>query len=223
MSIATLKRKTAAKYHNSSVDLPAFSINGTRRSQGYIGQTMLSRSLPRTPMKGNTMKGHGGCCGTYPIGNVIQSAVTSLNNPTVVKPSVLGTDGLISTKYRWIRRGYPFSSTKQDTNLNSNTAQDYIDKLKIETIQESCHVDDDKIPVPVISSGCDTAIFKGGNLHSRIGRQARICPKPVSKPPTVTGAIDQSVHIMAINKKCWEFFEQQRTNSITQKPIVSST
>ena len=223
MSIATLKRKTAAKYHNSSVDLPAFSINGTHRSQGYVGQTMLSRSLPRTPMKGNTMKGHGGCCGTYPIGNVIQSAVTSLNNPNVVKPSVLGTDGLISTKYRWIRRPQPFASKKQDTNLHSNTAGDYIDRLQLKTIQTSCHVKDDEIPPPVISKGCDSAIFRGGNLHSRISRQAKICPKPVVKPPKATGAIDQSIHIMAIDNKCWKLLEQQRTNAVSQKPAVSST
>ena len=61
MSIATLKRKTQAKYNNMSVgNTHGFSINGTHRNQGYVGQTSLSRSLPRTLMKGNAVRGHGG-------------------------------------------------------------------------------------------------------------------------------------------------------------------
>ena len=79
MSIVALKRKTYAQYHNNSVN-GGFSLNGTHRNQGYIGQTSLSRSFPRTPMKGNTPKGHGGCCGKYPMGNIIQSGVTSLED-----------------------------------------------------------------------------------------------------------------------------------------------
>ena len=65
MSIATLKRKTQTKYNNMSVGQSGFSINGTHRNQGYVGQTSLSRSLPRTLMRGNTVRGHGGCCGTF--------------------------------------------------------------------------------------------------------------------------------------------------------------
>jgi len=54
MSIATLKRKTQTQYNNMSVgSKTGFSLNGTHRSQGYIGQTSLSRSLPKTLMKGN--------------------------------------------------------------------------------------------------------------------------------------------------------------------------
>ena len=42
MSIATLKRKTFAKYNNSSVQSnEGFSINGMYRNQGYVGQTSL--------------------------------------------------------------------------------------------------------------------------------------------------------------------------------------
>jgi hypothetical protein len=59
MSIATLKRKTQAQYNNS-VGVANFSLNGTLRSQGYVGQTSLSRSLPRTPMNGAFPRGYGG-------------------------------------------------------------------------------------------------------------------------------------------------------------------
>ena len=36
MSIVALKRKTAAKYNNSSVGVPQFSINGGYRNQGWV-------------------------------------------------------------------------------------------------------------------------------------------------------------------------------------------
>lgn len=52
MSLATLKRKTASKYNNNSVN-KVFSINGTHRNQGYIGQTSLSRTYVHTPKKRN--------------------------------------------------------------------------------------------------------------------------------------------------------------------------
>ena len=93
MSIATLKKKTQAQYNNMSVGSNhGFSLNGTHRSQGYVGQTTLSRSLPRT-----LMNGHGGSYGQYPIVPVVLSAVTSLNNPNIIKPSVVGTYGMINT------------------------------------------------------------------------------------------------------------------------------
>jgi len=103
MSIATLKRKTESMYKNVSVGTAQFSLNGTRRTQGYVGQTSLSRHLQRTPMKGNVIRGHGGCCGTYRIFPVItsgvQSAIDCLNNPHVVKTSVVNTHGMLEKKY----------------------------------------------------------------------------------------------------------------------------
>ena len=45
MSIATLKRKTLAKYNNSSVNTgEGFSLNGAYRNQGYVGQKSKSRT-----------------------------------------------------------------------------------------------------------------------------------------------------------------------------------
>lgn len=134
MSIVALKRKTAAKYKNNSVNQRNFSLNGVHRSQGYVGQTMLSRHLPQTPMKGNTPKGHGGCCGTYHVGTIVQSGVNYQEDARTLKSSVVGTDGMISTKYRWTRRPQPFTSVKSDSNHNFNTQQDYIDKLKDKTV-----------------------------------------------------------------------------------------
>jgi len=142
MSIATMKKKTEAKYNNMSVNVPQFSLNGGRRSQGWVGQTTLSRSLPKTPMKGNTPKGHGGCCGTYPILPIVQSAVTSANDPQKIKPSSLDTSGMILTKYRWIRRPAPYTSVKPSSHNNLQTQGDYISrKSKCEDIDDCVETD----------------------------------------------------------------------------------
>jgi hypothetical protein len=138
MSIATLKRKTRTLYNNMSVgSRDGFSINGIYRNQGYVGQTSLSRSLPRTPMKGPTPKGHGGCCGTYLQKPIIQSAVTSPENDVPgsvnavgeqyrrkIKASTMNTSGMILSKYRWARRGQPFTTVKPDSNHGVNQSMD---------------------------------------------------------------------------------------------------
>ena len=56
MSIATLKKKTAAKYNNMSVSGPfrnnnGFSLYGGQRNEGYIGKDSLGNSLPKTILK----------------------------------------------------------------------------------------------------------------------------------------------------------------------------
>ena len=126
MSIATLKKKTQHQYHNNSVGYVQFSINGTHRSQGYVGQTSLSRSLPRTIMRGNVACGNGGCCGTYHITPIVVSGIHNFNNPNVVKHSVKGTAGMLATKYRWVLRPEPFSTTKSTDLNNLNTQSIYI-------------------------------------------------------------------------------------------------
>ena len=158
MSIATLKRKTAAKYNNASVNVPQFSINGGYRNQGWVGQTTLSRSLPKTPMVGDTPKGHGGCCGTYNIGTIVQSAVTSTNNPAVIKPSVLSTDGMLDTKYRWIGRPAPYTSVKPGAGNNLNDQSDYITQKTKSTIND---IDRNHPSIPKCKESCKNSIFKG--------------------------------------------------------------
>jgi hypothetical protein len=128
MSDATLKRKTYAKYNNNSVG-NGFSLNGTQRSQGWIGQDTIGRSFPRTIMKGNVAKGHGGNYGSYPQNNIIVSAVNSLNDTSVIKKSTISNTGMIRNKYRWIWRPQPFSTTKQDTWHSVNAQSDYITSL----------------------------------------------------------------------------------------------
>jgi hypothetical protein len=135
MSEATLKKKTAYKYNSMSVGTKTgFSLNGTHRSQGYIGQTSLSRSLPRTLAKGTALKGYGGCCGKFRIGNSVISSISSTEDPKVVKNSVLDYEGMIATKFRWIGRSVPITSLKEDTNHNRNTAGDHVDYIHQKTV-----------------------------------------------------------------------------------------
>jgi hypothetical protein len=148
MSIATLKKKTQTQYNNMSVGGQGFSLNGTLRSQGWVGQTMLSRSLPRTPMKGNIPKGHGGCCGTYnKASGIIQSAVTTLNNPTVVKPTALTTKGMLEERLTPYRN---YITVKPDSTQNSNNMMEYTENLAKSTI----NIVDKECDYTVKYSGC---------------------------------------------------------------------
>lgn len=158
MSIATLKRKTQTKYNNMSVGLNGFSINGTHRNQGYVGQTSLSRSLPRTLMRGNTVRGHGGCCGTFTVGPIIQSGVTSVEDSTVVKTSTIGTSGMLSTRYKWDKETGKYPIVKPSNN-NHNTQSDYIKRLTKTTISDIKKANDPnntdcKNTINVIYSNC---------------------------------------------------------------------
>jgi len=111
MSIVTLKRKTQAKYNNMSVGVPHFSINGVFRNQGYVGQTSLGRSLS-----------DGIPCST--------------EDSTTIKSSVLGTSGMLHTKYRWARRPQPFATVKPDVNNNTSDQSTYITRKMKKTISE---------------------------------------------------------------------------------------
>ena len=100
MSIVALKRKTDAKYKNVSAnEINGFSLNGTKRLQGYIGQTSLSRHTSFTPMKGTVAKGHGGCCGKYDYGRTVKSAtMINVEDNKIVKGSVLNTSGMLAER-----------------------------------------------------------------------------------------------------------------------------
>ena len=153
MSLATLKKKTAHKYNNNSVNRTVFSINGTHRSQGYIGQTSLSRTFIHTPKKNDIAQGHGGCCGTYPVQNIQNSSSCTTEKSNVVKSSVLSSRGMLAKRNRWVKRPAPFSSTKPSDSINQNTSGDYIVYKRKNTLKDirDCMVDKD---VDHISGKC---------------------------------------------------------------------
>lgn len=151
MSIVALKRKTAAKYNNNSAGHAQFSIVGTHRSQGFIGQSTQSRSLTRTLMRGNTARGHGGCCGSYPNMNITSSEICTTEDSNVVKTSNKGNLGMLMSRYRWLRRPYPFSDTK--TVATGTVSQsDYIERMKKMSMEDVAECGTD---ITVSYSTCD--------------------------------------------------------------------
>jgi hypothetical protein len=130
MSINTLKRKTNAKYNNSSVNQKQFSINGGTRNQGWVGQTSLSRTVNRTLFHDGYPRGYGGCCGTYRITNVISSDVNTTENSNIIKKSVLSTYGQLESEFRPEK----FITFKPDSTTNSNQQNSYISNVSTQTI-----------------------------------------------------------------------------------------
>jgi hypothetical protein len=129
MSIVTLKRKTLTKYNNMSVNSThGFSLNGGHRNQGYVGQSVISRHLSRTLAKGKTLKGSGGCCGTYYSGPGLSSLVNTTEDSDVMKKSSVSNYGMLEMRNRWARRPAPYSSVKPNIN-NNKTQSDYVNKL----------------------------------------------------------------------------------------------
>jgi hypothetical protein len=210
MSIVTLKHKVQAQYNNSSVGQPQFSLNGTRRSSGYIGQDTLGRSLVRSLSKNGALKGHGGCCGKYPISQIKTTPEMScLNNAAVVKPSSISTKGLLESRHRWIRRPQPYTTVKPDNNLHNNIQSVYIENLARKAIVDgsNCHV---------ISKTCpkQCALSKTTN-YNRPPMAVRIV-----KPDSFVGAIDGSDHIRNMDKKCGELDEIKHLNPNRMVPFA---
>jgi len=215
MSIVTLKRKTLAQYHNISHSADGFSLNGTHRNQGFVGQTSLSRSLPRTPMKGNTPKGHGGCCGKYIRGTIVQSGVTSLENPAVVKKSTMNTKGLIDTKYRWIRRPAPFAAVKEITKTHSQSEYTYYIRQK--TLSETRP---DGTPCSIIDKN---PIYKKCTALEP-GQISDRCPnsRNITKPESSTGAISGDEYITNLHNKCAKSADFKIYTYIRRAPVTCS-
>jgi len=212
MSIATLKKKTQSRYNNNSVGFSNFSLNGGYRNQGYIGQTSLSRSLPRTLAKGDTLRGYGGCCGTYPITPSIISAVTSTEDNTVIKPSVLDNTGMISTKYRWITHPYPVTVVKTDNN-NNNTAQDYIHHLSSTTIKEINNCNKNVVKTNIINNELCPGLPSnvGGSLSKNNGAT-------ITKPEKDYTSISYGEHLSGLKNKCLESYTYSISNINFKNP-----
>jgi hypothetical protein len=188
MSIVALKRKTEVKYNNMSVNRTnGFSLNGGRRSQGYIGQTSLSRSLANTPMKGDVARGNGGCCGTYLNAAIVQSGVRCQNDASVIKKSVLSTKGMLANKFKYIKRPYPHSTTKPDATLNKNTQGEYIVSKVQDAIRGSKLISEGgscaSVPTDVAHANCENCV-------------------PITKDESVYTSTPQSRYIRELTRKC---------------------
>lgn len=120
MSIVAMKRK-AATLNLSNQKNPlkiGFSLNNPRRIGSHTGQPQT-----QTPYRGAGAVAHGG-----PITeNRTRSQYICADAFDIPHVSVKNTRGLISTKYKWIKRGYPFAVVKDCTPPSYDI---YLDKMK---------------------------------------------------------------------------------------------
>lgn len=197
MSIVVLKRKTQAKYNNSSVGMPGFSLNGAHRNQGYVGQDSRGRTLVHTPMKGATPKGSGGCCGTYNNASPIQPFnVCSVEDPNVVKQASLNTHGMIQTKYAWVRRPFPHANIKPDDNHDIRITHSYLEEKKVPGDEECQHV---VSTTPQLTSiGCNGFT---GLQKPTLSRTTPVC-NLYTKSYTKTGAVSSDIVMAKRTKMC---------------------
>jgi len=235
MSLATLKKKTQTQYRNMSVGSKngGFSLNGTRRSQGYIGRGVLGLHFPSTPMRGNVARGHGGCCGKYYKGPIVQSVCftstngnTANNNFRVVKPSVLDTNGMLMTKYRWIRRPQPYSVVKPDDNMIQGTQQSYIENKSRKLVAALYGCDRLGICNPC-NWGTFTSLYGSiPNLRTtpfgttiRVPRGWASITKTADSPNALRlGSISQGAFIKALGGPC-QAYNKSFKNGIRNSPI----
>ena len=151
MSLATMKKKTAAKYKNASVSSANFSLNGIHRSQGYIGQSSVGRNLSRAlSTSDGTLRGNGSCCGVYKSGPELHSGITQNDVSKTVKLSVLsqhevlnrrkgcihGSGGEIDADGLTLFSGSACNVVKNMGPKNNNTQGDYVEYYRQKKTQE---------------------------------------------------------------------------------------
>jgi len=193
MSIVTLKKKTAVKYNNMSVSQPLFSLNGTHRSQGFVGQTSLSRSISRTLMKNGGYKNYGGCCGTFKIGEL--ATIKSTEDISVVKASTINTLGLLHVnKYTCLWRPAPYTTVKMDSNQNLNSQSDYIKNVQKNALAESCSTEN-KDPCSTLQSNTNCKLVRPRYTpFKNAGNWA--------KPESDFVAMSQGEYLLKLDKTC---------------------
>jgi hypothetical protein len=215
MSIVALKRKTEARYNNLSVNQKQFSINGTTRNQGYIGQTSLTRSLIHSVSKGAVLKDFNG---RYANPNIKASETISLEDNTVVKPSVLSFKGMMAKRERWITRPFPHAVVKPDGGLNVNAQTDYITRLKKKTlsdIETNCPPDIAKTTGYTVKP-CSTVTktLTGAPLFTP---QNVVCK--IAKPESTYTSISQASYLEKLHEKCAEQDDYKFVSPIKRTPF----
>lgn len=128
MSLTVLKRKAQTKYGKlSSRGEKGFSINNPRRVDSHSNQTQT-----QTLMRGTAPRGHGSCCGHYPVViNKSQYVNYDFHERQYTGPksnqgiSVKNHAGSIATRFKWMNGTYPNSVVKD---VNPDTYEIYLKK-----------------------------------------------------------------------------------------------
>ncbi len=103
-----MKRKTNTLYGQSHSGAHGFSLNGWHRNLSSTGRESKRDSV-RTLFRGDVPRGHGGCCGSYPV-TILSTPNQYFNSDLASKeiiPSVKNTQGLLDTsvlpKQNWVQ------------------------------------------------------------------------------------------------------------------------
>jgi len=120
-----------------------FSLEGAYRSIP-VGKTMLF-SQQGTPFRGAYPRGNGGTNGRYPYSQPVFNSNIVITRGTefaYIKPSVLGTRGMLRKRFKWAYNGqYPNYIVKPDygsSNLSQNTSSGLYTHTK--SVQNDCVV-----------------------------------------------------------------------------------
>lgn len=142
-----------------------FSLKGTTRNRGYIGQTNHN-SIVRTIFKGTEPVGHGGTCGTYKKDVLCNNQSTcSTANPS----STLTTSGYISTRVtnpivkkvedkcptKWVKLFNPLDHAQSN----------YVKKVK--NAASSCVISNTDAGVKEFSEDCNETYYIGTRKMTR--------------------------------------------------------
>jgi hypothetical protein len=222
MSIATLKKKTASKYNNVSVNVPHFSIIGGHRNQGWVGQTSLSRSFPRSLRNGPTLRGSGGCCGTYHKQSIVSPDICCKNDAQVIKKASVSTNGMIMSKYRWIRRPSPYTSVKPGSgNILFRSQGSYIERKSKEQQCSTCKGVDK--PRPEACNSCNVVPTMFDNRLNTPQSFGAPYPNPTTKTQEEIGVASSQGERITKESACCVSIDEQFLDQENQQSRCGST
>lgn len=183
-----------------------FSINGSYRNIGGVGSNMkFSKSA--TPYRGVYPKGWGGTQGRYPDGpnnrvlniNPVTTGVKIQNG--IVKPSVLGTKGMLARRFRWIKSGqYPANWVQPIYTGNQTETASQGLYIQNKSAANYCWYDVNNVENYVNyykvcgSMGCNKTPARGYTMCIQMANAAYT--KTIHKPK------DSSDHTLRIQRKC---------------------
>jgi hypothetical protein len=135
MSIVAMKRKSRVANKAISSYGEGFSLNGGRRSQGWVGQSSLGRGLNGTRFRGpNPM-----AVGKLGTNSVVNSGRCSANDPSIIKRSTMNNGRVVrgassANEHCTAANSHDSMFNSDLTNTEIDTKIKTLDKFKLESI-----------------------------------------------------------------------------------------
>ena len=200
-----MKRKAATlKLSNQKNPLGiGFSLNNPRRVDAHTGQPQT-----QTPFRGTGAVGHGG---PNTRSTITRSQYVSVEAFDIPHVSVKNTRGYLSTKNKWLNRGYPHTVVKDCRPLDN---QARMDKMKGTVAKQSTAINSGNCLCPTkktIGNYQKDILNMNYNIYYKSNIFKRECiPLPASKahyPPQNVVPISACTPQISLE----EFIEDQKT------------